>query len=119
MKLQTVKTKNKTNDRFTVIKKDNIIAVKKGKNIYDIHPLMFFICDRTKIYSSPDNDRHEPFTERKREVKPIKNEEGVIKYWFPYKPGQRITGQLKNDMFYDNKRAVKLKELSYFYKVFK
>lgn len=114
------KSSHKKNKYLVVeIKKDGkyTIAVKYKDNIYYIHPYMFLLSDRTTVYASRYNTHHKPYTESERECKTIYAEEISMIYWLPYKPGQKMQGEIINDMFYDNKRAIKLKSISTISKV--
>lgn len=118
MKLQPVITKAKRG-RFVVIETKRGIAVKKDDNIYEFHPLMLLLSDRSKLYSSKQNDAYPLYYPHERVAKYMICEEKAMKFWLPYKPKQRITGEIINNKFYDSKRVSKLKKFSGLFEVFR
>ena len=78
-------------NQAVIVFRDGIYALYKG----DLYSIEFDITKYTKLYSLPTNNAHEEWTERT--VKSIRNV--VLKHWSPFKPKDKVKGEVINNKF--------------------
>jgi hypothetical protein len=97
-----VKTNQKSSLRrgkIVYFESSNSLAVRlSDNNILYLTDESLDISKSTILFSSPINDKQVAWTQKKL-GKPVNSNDTITKYWFRYKAGMRVYGEIINGKF--------------------
>lgn len=91
----------KPSNEHTICFHNNKLCIKHNKRFYfveDAYNLDYYVGN---VYSLPNNDKHKAWTKASIS-KPVLYPHLVNLYWAKYKPGMKVSGEVKNGIFIIN-----------------